>query len=170
MGLLDILNGMQNAPRGQQQPKNIGSSGGMSPIMKALLGVLAYKALKGGQRSGCRSGRYRPSCAIATTWKHKCWHRRRWTWRHSGWAAWRQANSNDRWCQAQRRSGRPTRWSAWWRRCRRRAEWGSRKPHKGVTGRADTAASRSHGSEPVLMRRSRPTIWRARWAMIRSPP
>jgi hypothetical protein len=43
MGLLDILNGMQNAPRGQQQPKNIGSSGGMSPIMKALLGVLAYK-------------------------------------------------------------------------------------------------------------------------------
>jgi len=48
MGLLDILNGMQNGPRGQQQPKNIGSSGGMSPIMKALLGVLAYKALKGG--------------------------------------------------------------------------------------------------------------------------
>ena len=48
MGLLDILNGMQNGPRGQQQPKSSGSSGGMSPIMTALLGLLAYKALKGG--------------------------------------------------------------------------------------------------------------------------
>jgi len=49
MGLLDILNGMQNGPRGQQQPKSSGSSsgGGMSPIMMALLGLLAYKALKG---------------------------------------------------------------------------------------------------------------------------
>ena len=52
MGLLDILNGMQNGPRGQQQPKSgaSSSSGGMSPIMMALLGLLAYKALKG--RSG----------------------------------------------------------------------------------------------------------------------
>ena len=52
MGLLDILNGMQNGPRGQQQPKSSESSsgGGMSPIMMALLGLLAYKALKG--RSG----------------------------------------------------------------------------------------------------------------------
>ena len=51
MGLLDILNGMQNGPRGQQQPKSSGGSGGgMSPIMMALLGLLAYKALKG--RSG----------------------------------------------------------------------------------------------------------------------
>jgi len=49
MGLLDILNGMQNGPRGQQQPKSSGSSSGdgMSPIMMALLGLLAYKALKG---------------------------------------------------------------------------------------------------------------------------
>jgi uncharacterized protein YidB (DUF937 family) len=48
MGLLDILNGMQHGPRGQQQP----GSGGMSPLTMALLGVLAYKALKtfgGGQ-------------------------------------------------------------------------------------------------------------------------
>jgi uncharacterized protein YidB (DUF937 family) len=42
MGLLDILNGMQNGPRGQRQPGN----GGMSPITMALLGLLAYKALK----------------------------------------------------------------------------------------------------------------------------
>ncbi|MCC6888381.1 MAG: DUF937 domain-containing protein [Hyphomicrobiales bacterium] len=49
MGLLDILNGMQNGPRGQRQPTPPGSSsGGMSPLMMALLGLLAYKALKGG--------------------------------------------------------------------------------------------------------------------------
>jgi uncharacterized protein YidB (DUF937 family) len=51
MGLLDILNGMQNGPRGQGQPSTVDSSsakgGGMSPIMMALLGLLAYKALKG---------------------------------------------------------------------------------------------------------------------------
>jgi uncharacterized protein YidB (DUF937 family) len=47
MGLLDILNGMQNGPRGQPQPSSGGSGGGMSPIMMALLGLLAYKAIKG---------------------------------------------------------------------------------------------------------------------------
>jgi len=50
MGLIDILNGMQNGPRGQRLPNSNASSGkggGMSPIMMALLGVLAYKAVKG---------------------------------------------------------------------------------------------------------------------------
>ena len=50
MGLIDILNGMQNGPRGQRQPNTNASSGkggGMSPIMMALLGLLAYKAVKG---------------------------------------------------------------------------------------------------------------------------
>jgi uncharacterized protein YidB (DUF937 family) len=47
MGLMDILNGMQNGPRGQQQA-GPASSGGMSPMMMALLGLLAYKAVKGG--------------------------------------------------------------------------------------------------------------------------
>src|SRR3954469_8039421 len=47
MGLLDVLNGMQNGPRGQAQPAPPGS-GGMSPWMMALLGMLAYKAIKGG--------------------------------------------------------------------------------------------------------------------------
>ncbi len=42
MGLLDVLNGMQNGPRGERQP----GSGGMSPITMALLGLLAYKAVK----------------------------------------------------------------------------------------------------------------------------
>jgi uncharacterized protein YidB (DUF937 family) len=56
MGLLDILNGMQNGPRGQPQPKS--GSGGMSPITMALIGLLAYKALKsfGGSQPGTGGG------------------------------------------------------------------------------------------------------------------
>jgi uncharacterized protein YidB (DUF937 family) len=55
MGLLDILNGMQNGPRGQHQPTTRTSSGGggMSPIMMGLLALLAYKAFRGrGQAAG----------------------------------------------------------------------------------------------------------------------
>jgi uncharacterized protein YidB (DUF937 family) len=55
MGLLDILNGMQNGPRGQRQPTSHGSGGGMSPFTMALLALLAYKAFKG------RSGQAAPS-------------------------------------------------------------------------------------------------------------
>ena len=49
MGLIDVLNGMQNGPRGQPVPSGGGSSGsgGMSPITMAILGLLAYKAVKG---------------------------------------------------------------------------------------------------------------------------
>ncbi len=49
MGLLDILNGMQNGPGGARPgaPAPAGG-GGMSPMMMALLGLLAYKAIKGG--------------------------------------------------------------------------------------------------------------------------
>ena len=46
MGLLDVLNGMQNGPRGQPQPAAPGS-GGMSKTTMALLAFLAYKAFKG---------------------------------------------------------------------------------------------------------------------------
>lgn len=42
MGLMDVLNGMQNGPRGPRTP----GSGGMSPMTIALLGLLAYKAVK----------------------------------------------------------------------------------------------------------------------------
>jgi len=45
MGLIDILNGMQNGPRGSSQPGSSGKGGGMSPIMMAMLGLLAYKAV-----------------------------------------------------------------------------------------------------------------------------
>jgi uncharacterized protein YidB (DUF937 family) len=56
MGLLDILNGMQNGPRGQRQPTPPGQGGGMSPIMMALLGLLAYKAMKGFGGSNAPAG------------------------------------------------------------------------------------------------------------------
>jgi uncharacterized protein YidB (DUF937 family) len=51
MGLLDVLNGMQNGPRGSSTP-SAQSGGGMSPMTMAILGLLAYKAVKhltGGQ-------------------------------------------------------------------------------------------------------------------------
>jgi uncharacterized protein YidB (DUF937 family) len=43
MGLIDVLNGMQNGPRG---PRGSSSGGGMSPLTMAILGLLAYKAVK----------------------------------------------------------------------------------------------------------------------------
>jgi uncharacterized protein YidB (DUF937 family) len=44
MGLLDVLNGMQNGPRGPSNPS--ASGGGMSPMTMAILGLLAWKAVK----------------------------------------------------------------------------------------------------------------------------
>ncbi|PYF01192.1 uncharacterized protein YidB (DUF937 family) [Rhodopseudomonas faecalis] len=43
MGLMDILNGMQNGPRGPSDPQ---AKGGTSPITMAILALLAYKAYK----------------------------------------------------------------------------------------------------------------------------
>jgi uncharacterized protein YidB (DUF937 family) len=53
MGLLDVLNGMQNGPRGPSGP-SAPSGGGMSPMTMAILALLAYKAVKhmGGSQSG----------------------------------------------------------------------------------------------------------------------
>src|SRR5258705_6872888 len=45
MGLLDVLNGMQNGPRGQSNP-GAQTGGGMSPMTMAILALLAYKAVK----------------------------------------------------------------------------------------------------------------------------
>jgi len=61
MGLIDVLNGMQNGPRGARPPASTTTSGqgGMSPIMMAILGLLAYKAMKG------LSGSSRPAPAPA---------------------------------------------------------------------------------------------------------
>jgi len=55
MGLLDVLNGMQNGPRGPSAPStssDSSSGGGMSPITMAIMALLAWKAVKhfsGGQ-------------------------------------------------------------------------------------------------------------------------
>src|SRR5450759_227626 len=57
MGLLDVLNGMQNGPRGPSDPN--AKSSGMSPITMALLALLAYKAVK--QPARCKSGDTPPS-------------------------------------------------------------------------------------------------------------
>src|SRR6201986_3017125 len=46
MGLLDVLNGMQNGPRGPSTPSDQQSSGGMSPMTMAILGLLAWKTFK----------------------------------------------------------------------------------------------------------------------------
>ncbi len=45
MGLLDVLNGMQQGPRGPSTPQ-AQSRGGMSPMTMAILGLLAWKAIK----------------------------------------------------------------------------------------------------------------------------
>jgi uncharacterized protein YidB (DUF937 family) len=73
MGLIDILNGMQNGPRGGAAPPASttqgGSSsggGGMSPMMMALLGLLAYKAFKG-LTSGGQPAAKAPAPAPAPT-------------------------------------------------------------------------------------------------------
>lgn len=55
MGLLDVLNGMQHGPRGPSAPSSQSqSSGGMSPLTMAILGLLAWKAIK--HFSGNQSG------------------------------------------------------------------------------------------------------------------
>ena len=62
MGLRDILTGMQNGPRGQPQPSSGSGGGGMSPIVIALLGLLAYKALKGrGGQATSTAGQGQPA-------------------------------------------------------------------------------------------------------------
>ncbi|BBO02170.1 MULTISPECIES: YidB family protein [Bradyrhizobium] len=46
MGLLDVLNGMQNGPRGPSTPSSEKSSGGMSPMTMAIIALLGWKAFK----------------------------------------------------------------------------------------------------------------------------
>ena len=55
MGLLDVLNGMQNGPRGPSNP-SAQSSGGMSPMTMAILGLLAWKAIKHFTADGSQPG------------------------------------------------------------------------------------------------------------------
>jgi uncharacterized protein YidB (DUF937 family) len=71
MGLLDVLNGMQNGPRGPSTPSAPGSSSGsgMSPLTMAILGLLAYKAVRhmtGGQPGATPAPAPAPSPSTTT--------------------------------------------------------------------------------------------------------
>ena len=58
MGLLDVLNGMQNGPRGPSTPSaQSDSGGGMSPMTMAILALLAWKGIKHftGNQAGVRA-------------------------------------------------------------------------------------------------------------------
>ena len=46
MGLLDVLNGMQNGPRGPSTSSAQSDGGGMSPLTMAILALLAWKGIK----------------------------------------------------------------------------------------------------------------------------
>jgi len=64
MGLMDVLNGMRNGPRGQIAPST--NTGGMSPITMGLLALLAYKAYKGGGIFGTAPQPQGPSSRAST--------------------------------------------------------------------------------------------------------
>ena len=59
MGLMDVLNGMANGPRGPAEP---GRRGGISPITMGLLALLAYKTMRG---EGPLGGLFRQGSASA---------------------------------------------------------------------------------------------------------
>jgi uncharacterized protein YidB (DUF937 family) len=63
MGLLDVLNGMQQGPRGPSNPNAQSSGGGMSPMTMAILGLLAWKAVKHftGNQANATAGSTPPS-------------------------------------------------------------------------------------------------------------
>ncbi|QIG95761.1 YidB family protein [Bradyrhizobium sp. 6(2017)] len=68
MGLLDVLNGMQNGPRGPSAPStqsDSSSGGGMSPMTMAILALLAWKAVKHftGDQPGSASPEPKPAQA-----------------------------------------------------------------------------------------------------------
>ena len=57
MGLLDVLNGMQNGPRGPSTPSaQSDDGGGMSPMTMAILALLAWKGDQAFQRQPARRG------------------------------------------------------------------------------------------------------------------
>jgi uncharacterized protein YidB (DUF937 family) len=67
MGLLDVLNGMQNGPHGPSHPSTQ-SNGGMSPMTMAILGLLAWKAVKhfSGSQPGATPTQVPPPAPVNT--------------------------------------------------------------------------------------------------------
>jgi uncharacterized protein YidB (DUF937 family) len=69
MSLLDILNNLQNGPRGtgaQVGGQGGASRGGMSPVTMGLLALLAYKAIKGFGGSSAQASSAAPGGAPPT--------------------------------------------------------------------------------------------------------
>jgi len=61
MGLLDVLNGMPNASGGQRTQGSSAGSGGLSPMMIAMLGTLAFKAIRSLMDNQASAATGRPS-------------------------------------------------------------------------------------------------------------
>jgi len=75
MGLMDVLNGMANGPRGPAEP---GKRGGISPITMGLLALLAYKTMRGeGRWAASFAKAARPQTARPQTTRPQATHRRR---------------------------------------------------------------------------------------------
>ena len=64
MGLSDVLNGMNNGPRGGVG--STGSSSGMSPLTMGLLAFLAYRALKGSGVLGSEAPAGQPQTPVGS--------------------------------------------------------------------------------------------------------
>jgi uncharacterized protein YidB (DUF937 family) len=67
MGLLDVLNGVQNASGGQRTQGSSAGGGGLSPMMIALLGTLAFKAVKSLMENQASAATGRPGAPSGTT-------------------------------------------------------------------------------------------------------
>ena len=67
MGLLDVLNGMQNASGGQRTQGNSAGGGGLSPMMIAMLGTLAFKAVKSLMDNQASAATGRPGAPAGNT-------------------------------------------------------------------------------------------------------
>ena len=73
MGLLDVLNGMAQGPRGPSTSTPSSSqSGGMSPLTMALLGLLAWKNSVSPPMTNVRS-RLRPSALFSVPMPQMIW-------------------------------------------------------------------------------------------------
>ena len=67
MGLLDVLNGMQNASGGQRTQGSSGEGGGLSPMMIAMLGTLAFKVVKSLMDNQASAATGRPGASSGST-------------------------------------------------------------------------------------------------------
>ena len=140
MGLLDVLNGMQNGPRGPSNP-SAQAGGGMSPLTMAILALLAYKAVKhlsGSQPGAARRRRLAGHCECRPA---------------------RRRNGRRSWRHPQGRIGRPARG----RRRRQRDQRRARRPAQAIPaerpGRGRQFMGEPGPEQADFARRSRPRPW-----------